>query len=212
MEGSHTVSLSSAAATRHNAARTITLCMQTTQCVSSPFSCKLVVGRAPRQYQQRAQEVFRTLHHWWLPLVCTCKLMLKLVTSYNECIKVTCRRILVFPRGNRPGVTVVSAYLDCGEPGTQPVGWSRRATFKLSLVNQRDATKTICKGMFKCTEHAAMLSANFYCIIVVTSFTLMQRQRISFHLRPMIGDSLHLPHNKKFLVQALVSWSMTPCG
>lgn len=34
MEGSHTVSLSSAAATRRNAARTITHCMQTTQCVS----------------------------------------------------------------------------------------------------------------------------------------------------------------------------------
>ncbi|KAL0031727.1 hypothetical protein WJX79_003396 [Trebouxia sp. C0005] len=54
-------------------------------------------------------------------------------------------RILVFPRGNRAGSAVLSAYLDCGESQTQPINWTRRASFKLSMVNQRDHTKTICK-------------------------------------------------------------------
>ena len=44
----------------------------------------------------------------------------------------------------------MSAYLDCGESQTQPINWTRRASFKLSMVNQRDHTKTICKGMSIC--------------------------------------------------------------
>ncbi len=70
-----------------------------------------------------------------------------------------CRRILVFPRGNRAGAGVLSAYLDCGESQTQPINWTRRASFKLSMVNQRDHTKTICKGMSRrgnCANVATM--------------------------------------------------------
>ncbi|KAA6424444.1 MAG: hypothetical protein FRX49_05656 [Trebouxia sp. A1-2] len=68
-------------------------------------------------------------------------------------------RILVFPRGNRAGSAVLSAYLDCGESQTQPINWTRRASFKLSMVNQRDHTKTICKGMSRCGKAAHQFSA-----------------------------------------------------
>ncbi|KAL3154338.1 hypothetical protein ABBQ32_013820 [Trebouxia sp. C0010 RCD-2024] len=54
-------------------------------------------------------------------------------------------RILLFPRGNRQGAGVVSAYLDCGEPSAQPNNWTRRATFKLQMLNQIDPSRTISK-------------------------------------------------------------------
>ena len=72
------------------------------------------------------------------------------------CVSSLCRRILVFPRGNRAGSAVMSAYLDCGESQTQPINWTRRASFKLSMMNQRDHTKTICKGMCSCANVATM--------------------------------------------------------
>lgn len=72
---------------------------------------------------------------------------------------VSCRRLLVFPKGNSHPHSQVSAYLDCGEHN--PDNWTRRAKFKLSVVNQCNETKTICKCLLS-AQHAYPAS---FCIL-----------------------------------------------
>ncbi|KAK9823704.1 hypothetical protein WJX72_004794 [[Myrmecia] bisecta] len=62
-------------------------------------------------------------------------------------------RLLVFPRGNK--LNYVSMYLDCSDE-LQPPGWSRRAAFKLTLINQLDPSKSVTKE----AQHVFRESAN----------------------------------------------------
>ena len=55
-----------------------------------------------------------------------------------------CRRLLIFPQGNK--ANFLSAYLDVADAEDQPLGWSRRAWFKLTLINQLDESKSVQKG------------------------------------------------------------------
>jgi hypothetical protein len=56
----------------------------------------------------------------------------------------TGRRILLFPNGNN--VQQLSVYLDVADSATLPQGWSRQAHFSLTVVNQKDSTKSVVKG------------------------------------------------------------------
>ncbi|KAJ1432888.1 TRAF-like [Sesbania bispinosa] len=53
-------------------------------------------------------------------------------------------RILIFPKGNK--VNYLSIYLDVGDVANLPEKWSRVTHFKLALINQLLASKTIRKG------------------------------------------------------------------
>merc|ERR1719487_730116 len=52
-------------------------------------------------------------------------------------------RILLFPNGNN--VQQLSVYLDVADSVTLPQGWSRQAHFSLTVVNQKDSTKSVVK-------------------------------------------------------------------
>ena len=123
-------------------------------------------------------------------------------------VHVSNRRILLFPRGNKVPTQVLSAYLDCGEPQAQPNNWSRRATFKLQLLNQLDPSKTISKGTFCALScHATSIPSPD----ADASMACMQRQLIISHLRLMTGASLPLPLSMRSTSEAPDSWWMTPC-
>lgn len=132
-----------------------------------------------------------------------------LLADSDLTVRVSNRRILLFPRGNnKVSSQVLSAYLDCGEPQAQPNNWSRRATFKLQLLNQLDPSKTISKGTFCALScHAtSIFSPDAH-----ASMTCMQRQLIISHLRLMTGASPPLPLNKRSTSEPLAFWWMTPC-
>ena len=115
------------------------------------------VGSQRYEYKQRSKEVFTHIYNWWLPLVCVfCSSTI--FANCNLTVHVSDRRILLFPRGNRQGATFLSAYLDCGEPQAQPNNWTRRAAFKLQILNQLDPSKTISKGVCYATSCRAAYS------------------------------------------------------
>eukprot|EP00959_Pyramimonas_sp_CCMP1952_P252796 5281215-Pyramimonas_sp.AAC.1 len=51
---------------------------------------------------------------------------------------------MVFPRGNH--TDHLSIYLDVPDSERLEKGWSRHAAFQLSVLNQKDPSKTIKKG------------------------------------------------------------------
>ncbi|CAL8466972.1 g6508 [Coccomyxa elongata] len=54
--------------------------------------------------------------------------------------------ILMFPRGNREGQnTAMSLYLNAADAEAAPVGWNRRASFKLTVVNHLNPEQSIAK-------------------------------------------------------------------
>lgn len=53
----------------------------------------------------------------------------------------------MFPRGNRDVLNSnVSLYLNVADAETAPPGWSRRAKFKLSIINQLDPQHSLIRG------------------------------------------------------------------
>lgn len=64
----------------------------------------------------------------------------------------SCRRVLLFPKGNN--VDHLSVYLDVADSVQLPYGWSRFAHFNLAVVNQYDPKSTVKKGL--------CLSVNFH--------------------------------------------------
>ena len=125
----------------------------------------------------------------------------------------TCRRILCFPRGNgRPGAGTISAFLDCGDPASQPPNWTRRAAFKLCLVNQRDPARNITKGAGFAHSICAVT-----CILLTSSPApastlahLMQSLLTSSQLARTIGASLSLPTSQTCTPPTQAFWSTTP--
>lgn len=56
----------------------------------------------------------------------------------------SCRRIVIYPKGHNTGY--LSIYLSGDLPNFD--AWSRFANFKLALINQLNAKKTITAGIF----------------------------------------------------------------
>lgn len=57
----------------------------------------------------------------------------------------------MFPRGNREGQnTAMSLYLNAADAEAAPVGWNRRASFKLTVVNHLNPEQSIAKGLCSC--------------------------------------------------------------
>lgn len=56
------------------------------------------------------------------------------------------RRLLIFPKGNKVECQQMSLYLDFPEAPFTPLHLSPKASFKLTLVNHLDETKSIIKG------------------------------------------------------------------
>ncbi|KAK7278782.1 hypothetical protein RJT34_23818 [Clitoria ternatea] len=54
-------------------------------------------------------------------------------------------RIVIFPKRKLGRYEYLSIYLNAGDATTLPCGWSKSATFKVSLVNQIDAHMTLTK-------------------------------------------------------------------
>jgi len=57
----------------------------------------------------------------------------------------SCRRILIFPKGNN--VDHLSMYLDVADAANLPYGWSRYSQFSLAVVNQVNNRYSIRKGI-----------------------------------------------------------------
>ena len=60
-------------------------------------------------------------------------------------------RILLFPDGNAPPHTHVSAFLEVAEQHLLPTGWRREATFVLTSVNLPSHAAGLQSGMFFCS-------------------------------------------------------------
>jgi hypothetical protein len=62
-------------------------------------------------------------------------------------VKWSCRRFLIFPRGNRPNElpTHIALFLDAFSEGDLSPGWVRRAKFVLRIVNAHDSSKSVEK-------------------------------------------------------------------
>jgi hypothetical protein len=52
---------------------------------------------------------------------------------------------LVFPTGNKSNN--ISLYLDCPDSDMLPHSWSRRASFKLTIIDQLNESNSVVKGM-----------------------------------------------------------------
>ncbi|KAJ1423324.1 TRAF-like [Sesbania bispinosa] len=61
-------------------------------------------------------------------------------------------RIILHPKGNFLEPNCLSIFLEAGDLANLPENWSRFTKYKLALVNQLLATKTIRKGMKSYTE------------------------------------------------------------
>jgi hypothetical protein len=57
-----------------------------------------------------------------------------------------CRRLLVFPRGNAGNAAHLAAYLDAPDASSIPQHMFPTAKFTLTLVNQKDPSKSFSKG------------------------------------------------------------------
>lgn len=57
-----------------------------------------------------------------------------------------CRNLLLFRHGSRPGPHM-SLFLNAAEGDTSAPGWMRTATFKLWIINQRDPSRSVQKGV-----------------------------------------------------------------
>ncbi|KAK7278778.1 hypothetical protein RJT34_23814 [Clitoria ternatea] len=55
-------------------------------------------------------------------------------------------QIVIFPKRKEGRYTYLSIYLNAGDAATLPCGWSKSATFKVSLVNQINAHMTLTRG------------------------------------------------------------------
>eukprot|EP00884_Botryococcus_braunii_P009403 jgi/Botrbrau1/18464/Bobra.0072s0047.1 len=53
--------------------------------------------------------------------------------------------ILFFPRGTKAEGKHMSLFLNVPDADAQPLQWGRKANFKLTIINQLDSSKTICK-------------------------------------------------------------------
>ena len=62
------------------------------------------------------------------------------------------RRLLIFPKGN--GCDFLSVYLDVADTELLPAGWSRRASFVLTVVSSKDPTLSVKKGASRAAPHS----------------------------------------------------------
>ena len=70
----------------------------------------------------------------------------------------------MFPRGNREGQnTAMSLYLNAADAEAAPVGWNRRASFKLTIVNHLNPEQSIAKGLCSCCATACYVDVWQYC-------------------------------------------------
>ena len=67
-------------------------------------------------------------------------------------VHAVCRNLLLFRHGSRPGGNFMSLFLNAAESDTAPPGWMRTATFKLWVINQQDAARSIPKGAAQALE------------------------------------------------------------
>lgn len=57
------------------------------------------------------------------------------------------RNILLFPRGTKPmEVRCLSLFLNVPDAEAQPLNWSRKASFKLTVLNQKQPARSVSKG------------------------------------------------------------------
>ncbi|KAI6673922.1 hypothetical protein NL676_001828 [Syzygium grande] len=132
---------------------------------------------------------------------------------YSEAFTVSgCKwRILVFPKGNN--TDHLSLYLDVPDCATLPNGWTRKAKFSLSVIDQINNGRSIRKGTQHVGEEEGMDSmksfkgygkvdeaeagpseAHFHCrlLLLARSLALLLARRhalVSLRLNPFFCDS-----------------------
>lgn len=75
------------------------------------------------------------------------------------------RNILLFPKGTKPtDVRCLSLFLNVPDAEQQPINWGRKAYFKLTVINQKQPSRSVSKGAScKLSAHSYLASDEPQC-------------------------------------------------